>query len=74
MNFGMSEYKLYYKFTDDGEFISVDTFQEDNLEDVLAEIKEFFLDYGGSDLRRLKLTKNGEEIDLTKYGTLFNNV
>lgn len=68
MNFGMSEYKLYYKFTDDGEFVSVDTFQENNLKDALKEIKEFFIDYGGASINRLKLTKNDKEIDLTKYG------
>lgn len=61
------KYKLYYRFSDDGDPVLIDTFEEEDLEDALAEIKEFFLGYGGSDLRRLKLTKNDEEIDLTKY-------
>lgn len=61
------KYKLYYRFSDDGEPMLIDTFEEDELKNALAEIKEFFLEYGGSDLRRLKLTKNDEEIDLTKY-------
>lgn len=67
MNFGMSEYKLYYRFTDDGEFVPVNTFKNLNLETALRTIKEYFIDYGGASINRLKLTKNDEEIDLTKY-------